>query len=440
MTGAATAQVRPDPLPIDLTAQGDEFLYRLQGELAGRRLAASATLNRQAAPGHPLTVEIQPHGGSLSTSLVLQETATSVLEAVVSGRSVEALEADLAFWREAVDAAIGGIGAPPHEFSWWAAIRTSPAASGQWLLRPLALGAVTIHAASAPFMDILLSRATPSLGYQVTATYPAAITGQERAYNWPIAAGIAYRQLLRLCATLTLAVGETWEILSAPAPLKNVTDVPAVGGSRLANASPGGSWVRQEITLPDYTRTLWEGISGDERLETAAHAYRQGGLMEDDFPSAALIAYVGCIEGLGQRYVPRASCDCCADCPMERGATRRFIRALEEAGLPADIRHYLKDLYSDRSSTAHSGDLHGGEAELGVSQWPVIFSPVSETFMFRHGAVRIARRAAREVLLYEILGPRPADLPPIPPLADQFPRGVIGMATTWRVEPGAAHS
>ncbi len=440
MTGAATARVRPDPLPIDLTAQGDEFLQRLQAELAGRRLAASATLNRQAAPGQPLAVKIQPHGGSLSTSLVLLETATAVLEAVVSGLSVEALEADLAFWRDAVDAAIGGIGAPPHVFAWWAAIRTSPAASGQWLLRPLALGAVTIHASSAPFMDILLSRTTPSLGYQVTATYPAAITGQARAYNWPVAAGIASRQLLRLCATLTLAVGETWEILSAPAPLENVADVPAVGGSRLPNASPGGTWVRQEITLPDYTRTLWERISGDERLETAAHAYQQGGLMEDDFPSAALIAYVGCIEGLGQHYVPRTSYDCCDDCPMERGAMRRFNRALEEAGLRADMRRYLKDLYPDRSSTAHSGDLHGVEAEGGAAQRPALFSPVSETFMFRHGAVRIAMRAAREVLLYEILGQGPADLPPMQPLENQFPRGVIGMATTLPVEPGRAHS
>jgi len=439
VTRTVAARLGPDPLPIDLSVQGDEFLHRLQAELAGRGLASSAAVDRDVTLGQPIVVEMQPSGGSLSTSLVLREIATSVLDPVVSGPSNEAVEADLAAWREAVEAAIERLGAPPREFPWWAAIRTAPSASAQWLVQPMHLGEIHIHAASAPFVDVVLSRETPSLGYQLVATYPATITGRASGYSWAIAAGVASRQVLRLCATLTIAAGETWDVLSAPSPLQNVDDVPAVAGSRLPDAPPGDNWIKQEITLPSYTKTLWECLSSDERLDTAAHAFRQGALMEEDFPSAALIAYVGCIEGLGEKYVPRASCDCCDHCPMERGAIRRFNRALEVAGLPPDMRRYLKDLYQDRSSTAHAGAVHGGEAE-GETGWPIIFSPASETFMFRHGSVRIARRAAREVLLHEILGERPAQLPPVPDLAEQFPRGLIAMVTTLPVEPGGANS
>ena len=51
-------------------------------------------------------------------------------------------------------------------------------------------------------------------------------------------------------------------------------------------------------------------------------------MLEDDFPSFALVAYVGVIESIGSRIADLRRCDCCSKCRRKEGYARQFREAI----------------------------------------------------------------------------------------------------------------
>lgn len=112
-----------------------------------------------------------------------------------------------------------------------------------------------------------------------------------------------------------------------------------------------------------------------------------------DHPSAAFLLYVATIEGIGARWVELSRCERCG---AETGAGRRFRAALERV-LPADdVKALNRDAYPRRSTTGHSGTLHGTEDTFGYGgfslfQW-------DDRDLFDYALVWPIRNACRKVV------------------------------------------
>jgi hypothetical protein len=424
----------PDPLPLSWTDQGDEWLERLQQVLTEREAATGLQIQReppaQSLSGEVITVRVS--GDSLEGELRLFPESSGGVDIVLAADSSGRDHADK--WRAAILEAIARLGTIGH-FRWWGVVGLSQSTpAGNALAKKSSIGGLTLHASGKAFTDLEIDAAFTSLNaWSYTTSFPCVVEGQAVGFSWHVASGAARRSLVRLCAVLTLALGESWFVRSVPSPIfeegAEIEDSPYP--DRRANLDfDSENLARAEFDVPPWADSLSQSAESEERIDRAMLAYYQGTLLEEQFPSSALLAYVGCIEGLGGKYEPLRRCDCCGSCPVNVGAMAAFRRALHEACVPDDMIKYLKKLYSSRSTTAHEGALHGGEESGAAGEASLLFSGVPETSSFRYGAVGVARRAAREVLLHEALGCRPAELPPIPALEDQFPRGVVAMATS----------
>jgi hypothetical protein len=427
----------PEPLPLAWVAQGDEWLHNLQQILTDRESATGLQINRepQTESLSGQVVRIRANGDSLAGELQLFPDAPGGADVVLAaGSNDEKADLDAEKWRAAILQSVERLGAV-NNFRWWGVIDLAgPSVSGNALATAATVGGLTVHRSGKPFTDLLCRGESPSLNQlSFSTSFPSVVHGEVAGFNWQIASSVAHRRLTRLCAVLTLAVGEGWLVKSVPSPIGaeeiEIPDSPYPDSRAVIEVPSGEAPTRVGFELPSWANAAWQTAESDERFDRAMLAFYQGTLLEERFASAALIAYVGCIEGVGGKYATLRRCDCCDACTVNIGAMQAFREALIEAAVPDDMIKFLKKLYGSRSKTAHEGTLHGGEDSGLLGEPPLVFAGVGEASRFRYGAVRIARRAAREVLLHEALGSRPPDLPPIPPLEDQFPRGLIAMAT-----------
>jgi hypothetical protein len=117
--------------------------------------------------------------------------------------------------------------------------------------------------------------------------------------------------------------------------------------------------------------------------------------IQHEHPSVANVAYVAGIEALGAKLTKLKHC---AVCGATKGSAERF-RSAPEHVVSADEASLLPGMYKPRSTTAHSGRLHGTEAYAGAFYPPGLFSLSSQESPDSFGgAVFRMRTACRKLL------------------------------------------
>jgi hypothetical protein len=390
-----------EPLDIEWSTQGDLLIHHMW-RLLDARIASTGNMftRHEPTPDEPfLAYEYTPQSSTLRSALLLVP-GTDGMHAFVRIESAEDVPDQVHPWAEALLEAFQSLDAPHPEYRWWAVV--GPGADQLHaqvsIVAPAEVGPIRVHE-SFVYIDAYEQRDHPSLsGVTVNATYPAIVEGRARGYDWFAASRIAARDLNRICALFSVAFDAGWRVRQAPGP--DPLEVEYLPKARLSHleSTVSDTWLRTDATVPDWSRNVWERLDADDALSTALHAHHQALLLEPVFPSHALLAYVGAVEGLGARL-----------CPKETGAKQRFKKALARV-LPDDECDALLAAYKQRSATAHEGRLHGGETGIGAVGGLEVFAPRSAASDFRYDVVWRMRAASRRLLL-SIL-----DQDPAPPL------------------------
>ena len=401
-----------DPLDVDWPQEGDELLHHMWDALRD-----TVGLNGYAYQQHqPTEAEpyfyfgYRPNSPALHSELALVPTKEGI-RAFVGVENAADVPDQVAPWADALIEATHRLNRPRPSHAWRAVI--GPAGrqlrGAQRLTQESEVGGMRLAKATTLYYDASTTGSVPSLnGYGVDVSYPVFVAGEDVGYAWPIASETAARRLNQLCALLSLALDANWRVRQAAA----LTDMSAevLPRSRFGpSVFPEGddNYMTQDVTVPEWVATSWQFLEADDALRHSLHAHHQGLAMEDEFPSHALIAYVGSIEGIGGRTVPLRPCDCCEGCPVTIGAGRRFRTALKQV-LPPEDAAFLNEHYESRSKTAHEGQLHGDELTAGGWPSPQVFAPRPPGETFRYQVVWRMRRASRAVLL-NALGVAPED-------------------------------
>jgi hypothetical protein len=161
------------------------------------------------------------------------------------------------------------------------------------------------------------------------------------------------------------------------------------------------NWSREMVTFPEWADKAWEALQSQPPLGIALHAYHQGLDLMEAFPSYALLAFVGAIEGIGAMSEPLRRCECCPNCSIKIGSARRFRRTLQLV-LSRKEANELSDVYEYRSQTAHEGRLHGDELSRGTGGGARVFTPRPASDAFRYQTVWKMRAAAQQLLLHHL--------------------------------------
>ena len=105
------------------------------------------------------------------------------------------------------------------------------------------------------------------------------------------------------------------------------------------------------------------------------------------------------IEGIGARDHELTRCP---TCHSQQGSTERFRTALRRVLPDAQVKTLAKTVYRLRSQTAHTGQLHGAETELG---WlPDDFFQLTNAAEFERQTVIDLADAARSILIHALTG------------------------------------
>jgi len=149
------------------------------------------------------------------------------------------------------------------------------------------------------------------------------------------------------------------------------------------------------LTIPWWMASAWSLLDQDEVTRASLYAYYEAIGLEIDHPSAAFLIYVAAIEGIGSSLSDLTRCDCCEECDIQTGATRRFRNALRTV-MTKKKADQLAYAYEIRSKTGHEGQLFGTEGTYGYSR----ISPFELDRAYAFDLVMLAdiRNACRTVI------------------------------------------
>lgn len=215
-------------------------------------------------------------------------------------------------------------------------------------------------------------------------SWPVIASGTVRTYGQAAAQRIARSLIYRACALVSLIWAEYWLLRTEPriatpewlarypVVVPQSVDIDAADGQGDDlpddfNIYSGGA----ALTIPSWASRAWTAIGSNPVLATAVSAHYEATGLEIDHPSAAHLAYVASIEGIGSTLADPAH-------SYQRGAARRFREALRTV-LTADEARQLRDAYRIRSSTAHTWTLYGTEETLRHARIS-LFNPERDAF------------------------------------------------------------
>jgi hypothetical protein len=303
--------------------------------------------------------------------------------------------------------ATAAIGQPLDSFVWRAAIgpATGQDPIGQLLDHECEALGLRLRPGTPVYEEIDDLAIPPRLGTggSLYWSWPVYVDGVSEGFNWqPYALKEASERLHQLCLLLSVAWDSCWTVREAPVP--TITpDVPiAVPAGPGSSAALGGGPPTDEdelahhpVSLPAWLSAGANCLATRPQVGDAGAVFHQGLLLESRAPSMALIAYVACIERLGEAL--GGTVERCSECKAVQGSGARSRNAVA-AVLAAAEAQELNAAYALRSRTAHQGRLHGGESLLGMWLMPSPFER-NEAFDFRWDTLRLARKAARLLLL-----------------------------------------
>jgi len=387
------------PLDVDWDEDGEELLEHMWAALAERAPEAQshAFLVHHPTPDEPaFYFGYKANSGPLTSELTFLPTDAG-MRVFVGIHNEADVPAQVQPWSDAIIEATKRLNAGHPEFAWEAAIGPvgRQLRGVQRLQEGGTVAGLEVGAATTLFRDVQPSHEVPQFNaFRAEVSYPLVVRGSDRSFNWRRAAPKAAERLNRLCALLSVAFDANWRLQHTPyLEETGHLAVPPARFPELFNP-PNTNYQTEDVTLPDWLASAWQRCEAEGDLATALHAHHQALAMEPMFPSHALIGYVSVVEGLGARL---ADLTRCAHCGSSTGAGRRFRAGLAVA-LPADEYALCVSAYGNRSTTAHAGRLHGGEATTGAISSMPLFGPQPASVTFRHQSLWRMRKASRELL------------------------------------------
>lgn len=264
---------------------------------------------------------------------------------------------------------------PLRNFSWWAAIGPAPGSASrgkyQVLASPSAVGPLRLYPTEPMFEEPIAGDEILHKGY--FRSWLIQVESEANGFNWEHTKQTALRDLYRLCALASIAWSRLWTLRITPKhPNPNPTDSP---NERYISPVPEAQFKvksTDELQTPAWFDSAWKLLNEYPGLDSALHSYYEGLSLRKKHPSFALIAFVGCIEALGQIIPNTGKVERCEACGVIKGSTQRFNNTLglvlegtelEEAKKTTYV--LKKGTYGLRSSTVHTGKMHGLEQFFG---------------------------------------------------------------------------
>jgi chromosome condensin MukBEF MukE localization factor len=390
-------------LDVDWQAEGDELLHHMWLALH-KRVPMTGHRYHQQMPtaSEPFFYHrFRATSDALISELALVPLRDGKIRALVRVASVDHIPSQIQPWADAITEASQRLSADHPEHQWYAMIGpTGTRARGaQVLTTGGVVGGMTVHPATSIYLDARDPRSFPRLsGFSYDVSFPVLVGGSSRGYDWSTASETAAIDLTKLCALLSLASGACWRLREVPdqhdAPIAH----PRSRFGQRVFPETDDNYRREEVSFPQWAGRAWERLRNQPSLAVALHAYHQGLDLMEAFPSYALLAFVGTIEGIGAMSEPLRRCECCANCEQKVGAGRQFRNALRRVMPDAQAKE-LSAIYDYRSKTAHQGRLHGDELTRGAWGGARVFTPADAGDTFRHQTVWKLRDASQRLLL-----------------------------------------
>jgi hypothetical protein len=407
-------QVWDETLPINWTTDGDRLIHLV---LEGLAVEMGGAQGWGISTHHPTAddpyryVELEFRDPRLLSKLCFVELQSGArIAAVRVPDRTSTTPAQVHPWLASLARALENLEEEMPTHPWSAAIgMVGERASGR-LHGGVRLGGFTLSPADRPYVEVVEQKQIPNLGGgQIRRDWLAIVQGASVGYSPAAARELAAEELNLLCALLSVATGIPWRIRHAPeARLLTAGTLPKTRMSGdIPFRLPDDESRDEEVVLPNWLEPGLALVRKDDALRRSVLAQWQAMLLEDEFPSHALVAYVSVIESMGSRLVELKKCSCCGQCSVRVGANKRFREAIKLVREPTDAKQ-LGAAYNARSLTAHEGRLHGGEERHGSFPTMRFFSG-ERMQMFRLTEVWPLRDASRDLLLLALEGRFPED-------------------------------
>lgn len=386
------------PVAMDWAIHGETFVHEVYGWFASsvpckRWEVASFGRRRGARPDrHKLVVK----SAALHSCLHLVNSSDGTLALFLETDSGH-LDKEVPLWRDAIKS--GLVALPPMSDHEWSAVvapipfsRAPAAVSLPAFVNGLGLilGPRLYHR-----WNTLIPSIAGGMMEQLT---PVLVHGSVPAIDDSGALSRAAADLVRLCATLTLASSAYWEILHPPVSgLMKPGDLP--------RGRDEGIW-SHPILLDDQfystddvewlaeTEAIITLLDGDLTFADLLVGYYHARSIEATSPSLALVLYTAIIETVGLQWEAVRTCDTCG---AKSGYGRAFRQALREAVGSKKARQ-LGELYGDRSRVAHASTLFGPEKSVGFPYRSMFDWAALKTHGYQFDSVEPLREAAAILL------------------------------------------
>jgi hypothetical protein len=406
------------PLDVNLAQEGLQWEHHLRIALREAVPYRSLSSRRQvlAVPwGRPVDgVEYQAEGSQLQSRLWVTMPEHRLL---IVGDGAED-QSQIAPWASAVAKASLGLADQHPDFRWAAVIgpTPSPHSYALGLLEPATVGPLQIRPGGVQLTEYLPSRSS-LFSRGVFWSWPAIVEGTTRGFNWRAASQAATRQLVRLCALLSVCWGRAWQIRQGPVDAGESSLVIPEFAAFEEHPKTSSEVHRAAVAVPAWASDAWETLAGDRAATNALTAHYEGLLVRDDHPSLALLAFVAATEAVGRMRHPTAR------------PTERFRRALRLVASEPEVE-VLWRAYLARNETVHEAVIHGGEFAWGSPSLPSFFGldPLSQFELEVVGQLdRLSRRLIHLVLKGELAAAEPLPTPEGDPF-EAWPKGLIAQA------------
>jgi len=290
---------------FDWGTQGDEWVHRVS--------ECMAETDSFSVTGHKYDDATKPFieftgarrgGALLDTRLVITPGEAGVFIAV-AGKTEELDEAAADAWAQAARCATSRLGTPGTEYRWTAVIAPptmritglEPAIDGEANVRVFRL-----VSSGQPLPEMIPPQLPSFSSAGSGVSWPILVEARHTGYSWAAALQKAAFDLHRLCALLSLVLGECLVVREAPAPLAHGVrraptrlwwqHLPEDFDSSTAPES------RNVKTIPNWASAAFEYMNNRTQLGHAVAIHHEGLRAQLEHPSFALIAFIASIEAV----------------------------------------------------------------------------------------------------------------------------------------------
>jgi hypothetical protein len=401
---------------FDWGTQGDEWVHRVS-ECMAETDGFSVTGHKYDDTTKPFIefTGARRSGTPLDTRLVIIPQEAGVFIAV-AGKTEEPDEAATDAWAQAARCATLRLDTSGTDYRWTAVI--APPAVRITGAEPTIVGEANVDffrliASEQPLYEMMPPQLPSFTSAGSGVSWPILVEAQHTGYNRAAALQKAAFDLHRLCALLSLVLGDCLVVREAPAP---VVDGVRRAPSRLwwqhwaedIDASTAAE-PRNVTTIPNWISAAWQHMKDRPQVGHAVAVHHEGLRAQFEHPSLSLIAFVASIEAVANLIFKEERCP---ECNAHKDVAARFRAALRLVASDEEARR-LGAAYVPRSKTVHQGRLHGGETTLGMFNFSWGADPIREFDWMVWGMRTTSRKLLQMAVRGELAASRVAFDPSI---------------------------